>query len=395
MQSLQNFISIYNDLHSKAIEKFSPYLVREFNPQTFNNFGYTTQISVSDELWKFADCMHENRYEENLKLLHYSLDANEFDQLKNFVQQVLQLTSKTGNPVIIKNSILRAFLHVRAIKAIAVLKCKAGGLRILEIGPGSGYLGLLCREANFKYWSIEITQSLYLYQHYLWNLLRGTDLTEAMSSENISNKSFIHIPWWTIADNNFSLPKFDVITINHAINEMSPMSFRFYMERLRNSFDDALFLVEGWGGGNYHQNCNYLNEIGVSFIHQSNVSDLRWLPVSVFQISHKTDVEIGFSKLSGNAIRLKLKLIIKKIFRGTFFLLFLMDMYAYFKKLKNLSFLEIFCNNLVITKNSKFFINHKSHIYRDVLDDYYLNLKSNGYNINTKDEDFCKFTKSL
>ena len=48
MQSLQNFISIYNDLHSKAIEKFSPYLVREFNPQTFNNFGYTTQISVSD-----------------------------------------------------------------------------------------------------------------------------------------------------------------------------------------------------------------------------------------------------------------------------------------------------------------------------------------------------------
>jgi len=85
MQSLQNFISIYNDLHSKAIEKFSPYLVREFNPQTFNNFGYTTQISVSDELWKFADCMHENRYEENLKLLHYSLDANEFDQLKNFV----------------------------------------------------------------------------------------------------------------------------------------------------------------------------------------------------------------------------------------------------------------------------------------------------------------------
>ena len=49
---------------------------------------------------------HENRYEENLKLLHYSLDANEFDQLKNFVQQVLQLTSKTGNPVIIKNSIL-------------------------------------------------------------------------------------------------------------------------------------------------------------------------------------------------------------------------------------------------------------------------------------------------
>ena len=149
------------------------------------------------------------------------------------------------------------------------------------------------------------------------------------------------------------------------------------------------------GGGNYHQNCNYLNELGISFIHQCNVSDLRWLPVSVFQISHKTDAEIGYSKLSGNAMRLKLKLITNKNFRGTLFLFFLIDIYAYLKKLKNLSFLEKFCNNLVITKNSKFFINHRRHIYRNVLDDYYLYQKNNGYNINTKDEDFCKFTKSL
>ena len=126
-----------------------------------------------------------------------------------------------------------------------------GPLRILEIGPGSGYLGVLLANDGHQYFAMDAAQAFYLYQKKLWSDIYGADYFDysEMSSRPDTAK-VTHIPWWQFANLSIPIPDVDVVTINHALTEMHPQAVKTIFARLYSAWGDTdkkLVVAEGLG----------------------------------------------------------------------------------------------------------------------------------------------------
>ena len=126
-----------------------------------------------------------------------------------------------------------------------------GPLRILEIGPGSGYLGMLMANDGHQYFAMDAAQALYLYQEKLWSDIYGADYFDySESSSRPDNAKVTHIPWWRFANLSIPIPDVDIVTINHALCEMHPTAVKTIFVRLYAAWGDndkKLVLAESWG----------------------------------------------------------------------------------------------------------------------------------------------------
>ena len=124
-------------------------------------------------------------------------------------------------------------------------------LRILEIGPGSGYLGLLLANDGHQYFAMDAAQAFYLYQKKLWSDIYGSDYFDySESSSRPDSTKITHIPWWQFANLSIPIPDVDVVTINHALAEMHPQAVKTIFARLYSAWGDTdkkLVLAESWG----------------------------------------------------------------------------------------------------------------------------------------------------
>ena len=88
-------------------------------------------------------------------------------------------------------------------RAISMLneayKKKDKNISIFEIGSGHGYLGGLLSLDGYRYYSYDVTQSLYLFQSHLLEKIAKNDFIEYVDKEGFSfEKSRVgHIPWWS------------------------------------------------------------------------------------------------------------------------------------------------------------------------------------------------------
>jgi hypothetical protein len=127
----------------------------------------------------------------------------------------------------------------------------AGSLRILEIGPGSGYLGLLLANDSHQYFAMDAAQALYLYQKKLWSDIYGADYFDYSESTSRPDTAKVtHIPWWQFANLSIPIPDVDVVTINHALTEMHPQAVKTIFVRLCSAWGDTdkkLVIAESWG----------------------------------------------------------------------------------------------------------------------------------------------------
>ena len=126
-----------------------------------------------------------------------------------------------------------------------------GPLRILEIGPGSGYLGLLLANDGHQYFAMDAAQAFYLYQKKLWSDIYGADYFDySESSSRPETAKVTHIPWWQFANLSIPIPDVDVVTINHALAEMHPQAVKTIFARLYSAWGDTdkkLVLAEALG----------------------------------------------------------------------------------------------------------------------------------------------------
>jgi SAM-dependent methyltransferase len=124
-------------------------------------------------------------------------------------------------------------------------------LRILEIGPGSGYLGLLLANDGHQYFAMDAAQAFYLYQKKLWLDIYGSDYFDSSESTSRPDTAKVtHIPWWQFANLSIPIPDVDVVTINHALTEMHPQAVKTIFARLYSVWGDndkKLVLAESWG----------------------------------------------------------------------------------------------------------------------------------------------------
>jgi hypothetical protein len=114
-----------------------------------------------------------------------------------------------------------------------------GPLKVLEIGPGSGYLGMLLANDGHEYYAMDAAQAFYLYQKALWSDVYGADYFDYSDSlPRPENAKVTHIPWWRFANLSIPLPNVDIVTVNHALAEMHENAVKTIFARLYTMWGD-------------------------------------------------------------------------------------------------------------------------------------------------------------
>ncbi len=298
-----NFLEHYNQIESESFNSFPNFLLRAFTPITFHNLGFQTEIKSEAELWKYIDTQHEGRYFNNMSLLHNGFTSDEFELFKEAVDICINFTKKIARNkeqgTIPINALTRSLISYRAIKSYYTSLNKVPS--VLEIGSGSGYLGLLCGISGWRYSSFDVTKSLITYQNALWNFA-GFKLKFAESGITYSDSDFLQIPWWVWCNKNNPLPNREFVVANHVIQEMSPLALSFTIRRFRN-LGAKHISAEGLGYPTYKNNLKVINRNTV-LVHNVSTKN-NYQKVWVWKINNDQYDDNGFFDSSNSFVSSK------------------------------------------------------------------------------------------
>ena len=245
---MSNIVEKYNQAERAGRATVSNRVIEAFSLEVFETLGYPCRIEDESELWRYHDVMQEGRFELNLRLIG-SYSDHEFDLITRTAKQILSF-SKRHLPI--RNSGKHALTRsLHQYQLLMKHRPHDGPLRILEIGSGSGYLGLLLANAGHQYFAMDAAQAFYLYQKKLWSDVYGSDYFDYSESTSRPDSSRVtHIPWWQFANLSIPIPDVDVVTINHTLCEMHPQAVKTIFARLYSAWGDTdkkLVLAESWG----------------------------------------------------------------------------------------------------------------------------------------------------
>ena len=245
---MSNIVEKYNQAERAGRATVSNRVIEAFSLEVFETLGYPCRIDDESELWRYHDVMQEGRFKDNLRLIG-SYSEHEFDLITKTARQILGFSERH---LPIRNSGKHAL--TRSLYQYQLLmknRPHDGPLRILEIGPGSGYLGLLLANDGHQYFAMDAAQAFYLYQKKLWSDIYGSDYFDYSESTSRPDSAKVtHIPWWQFANLSIPIPDVDIVTINHALCEMHPTAVKTIFARLYAAWGDnekKLVLAEGMG----------------------------------------------------------------------------------------------------------------------------------------------------
>lgn len=227
-------------------------LAQRHGATLFNRVGFPVRVDSLDELGMLLDTMQEGRFEAiqqelggltkaEQELLAQALAEAVRFQLAHFGQRAPVLPLDTAT------AMLAAYRKMQALSP--------GFRRVLEVGPGCGYLALfLAQHPELeRYAAVEATESFYLLQHHLLAHLFGAGFREELEpqgrsahfsanapTDSISLPSLpavraTHHPWWRLGDlAQAEAPQaggkgFDLIVCNAAMLEFEAEALRDYL----------------------------------------------------------------------------------------------------------------------------------------------------------------------
>lgn len=199
---------------------------------------------------------------------------------------------------------------------------------VLEIGSGSGYLGLLCGILGWRYSSVDVSKSLVTYQNTLWNFA-GFKVKFAEAGVTYSDSDFLQIPWWVWCNPTVQLPQREILVANHVIQEMTPLSLSHTIKKAKD-LGAKYITAEGLGYGAYKNNLNIINR-NTDVIHH-NSKNLKYQRVWFWKIinNEKTLTESNHFYLK---VKSKKWVLIKKLSQYQIFL-YLFRKFFYLKSQK-------------------------------------------------------------
>ena len=245
---MPNIVERYNQAERAGRATVSNRAIEAFSLEVFETLGYPCRIDDESELWRYHDVMQEGRFEQNLRLIG-SYSEHDFDLVTKTAKQILSFSERE---LTIRNSGKHALTRsLYQYQLIMKERPHDGPLRILEIGPGSGYLGMLLANDGHQYFAMDAAQAFYLYQKKLWSDIYGSDYFDySESTSRPDNAKVTHIPWWRFANLSTPIPDVDIVTCNHAFAEMHPTAVKTIFARLYATWGDddkKLVLAEGLG----------------------------------------------------------------------------------------------------------------------------------------------------
>jgi len=245
---MSDIVEKYNQAERAGRATVSNRAIESFSLELWNTLGYPFKVDSESELWRYHDSMQDGRFTQNLRLIG-SYSEHEFDLITETAKQILSFSERH---LPIRNSGKHAL--TRSLYQYQLLlknRPHDAPLRVLEIGPGSGYLGLLLANDGHQYFAMDAAQAFYLYQKKLWSDIYGADYFDfSESSSRPDTAKVTHIPWWQFANLSIPIPDVDVVTINHALTEMHPQAVKTIFTRLYSAWGDTdkkLVLAESWG----------------------------------------------------------------------------------------------------------------------------------------------------
>jgi hypothetical protein len=226
---------IYNSAEARALEHLPNRLIEAAKAVAFGAEGYPVKVDDLSSLHRYAEVMHELRMPQILQFLRGGLRTNEIASFQKIVSATAEMTENVFGRRRVPHASLLDAIHIkRHIDYLYPDRRPA----VLEIGPGSGYVGALLVASDHPYTSTDIAQAFYLYQHYLLRQLSRGGLSERVCSDAAAADSIIHMPWWKFytidGEREFSA---EVITANHCLCEMHPTASAYVMHLIADLLD--------------------------------------------------------------------------------------------------------------------------------------------------------------
>jgi hypothetical protein len=245
------------------------------DPYIFQNQGFPVRADSFLDLAQILDTMQEDRFDYYMKELGGFTD----EDLNFFVSVCLDFVD-------FYHSVFqreRVLLPLSTIIAHFVIYKKLCGYapqfsRLLEIGPGCGYLSFFLRDhsALLDYTQIESTESFYLLQSHINSHVFGAHFDEhALSKKSADDhdayypklkwhnpfhyedqkiirlgRSTVcnHYPWWRIGE--AADRKYEIVSSNANLNEFSREALFQYLSLIRDVLaDDGVIIAQCLGGG--------------------------------------------------------------------------------------------------------------------------------------------------
>jgi len=258
------------DIHSWRLKQMH-------SPHVFEKAGFPVALESIDDLKFLLDTMHEGRIVAFCQELG-GLGETDLETLRRVFGVYCDFFAHTFSSP-------RAIAPLGTLLAHHVIARKLAGYvtstgierpRILEYGPGCGYLSFFLHQwPNLGHYAqVEATPSFYVLQHWVNKFLWGSrfeeranpehgcsadhpatacaerwqDLEAPLFVEARQEPTCAHYPWWRIGD--LRAQKFDVVTSNANLNEFSRPAFEQYAQLAYEVMDDhGMFFAQCFGGG--------------------------------------------------------------------------------------------------------------------------------------------------
>jgi hypothetical protein len=245
----------YDAAERAALPHVPNRIVEACQTVAFGQEGYPGRIPTPEAAVRYVDVMQDGRSEGTFTALLGGITADELDLMGSLAGKVAALTeTRYGRRLVPRSGMLRALNVVRHIRHLLPDTTSA----VLEIGPGSGYVGALLMELGYGYAATDIAQAFYVYQNHLMHALAPGRVIELATEPGgfldlaaIPAGHAVHVPWW-----KFVLPapranlRLHAVTCNHALCEMHSSALN-YTARVAADLlaapGDRYFVFEGWG----------------------------------------------------------------------------------------------------------------------------------------------------
>jgi len=292
---MSNIVDNYNQAERAGRATVSNRAIEAFSLELWNSVGYPFKVENELELWRYHDVMQEGRFRKNLLEVGECSD-HELNLVMKTAKQILgfserELTIRGSG----KHALTKALYQY---KLLIKHRPHDDPLRILEIGPGSGYLGLLLANDGHQYFAMDAAQAFYLYQKKLWSDIYRADYFDySESTSRPDNAKVTHIPWWRFANLSIPIPDIDLMTCNHALAEMHPEAVKTIFRRLYSAWGDTdakLVLAETLGWQKLHRKKTIFQDIrNLGFYKISATKNVHvWKPNIALSVKQEMETKI-------------------------------------------------------------------------------------------------------